>query len=76
MIITLKSSVSSDLARSLASSNQAFLISDEGKNVLITSSSLKELPASMVQFTEEYCVLANDMQLSSKNINPLLEKLL
>lgn len=66
MIITLKSSVSSDLARSLASSNQAFLISDEGKNILITSSSLKELPASMVQFTEEYCVLANDMQLSSK----------
>jgi 3-deoxy-7-phosphoheptulonate synthase len=66
MIITLKSTVSNELAQSLAASIQAFLIIDEGKNVLITSSSVKELPASMVQFTEEYCVLANDMQLSSK----------
>ncbi|MBM3419395.1 MAG: hypothetical protein FJY17_10815, partial [Bacteroidetes bacterium] len=66
MIITLKSSIPDELALSYARDINAFLVHDGTQKVLVTSSSVKELPASVVEYTDTHCVLPSDMQLSSK----------
>lgn len=66
MIIHLKSSINQEQAANLAATNKAFHIKSKGANVLITSSSLKELPSELVPVTDEYWVFENDMQLASR----------
>ncbi|MFA9212194.1 MAG: hypothetical protein ACEQR5_10235, partial [Moraxellaceae bacterium] len=70
MIIHLKSTVSAQQAAQLAQENKAFHIVSEGKNVLITGSGVKEVPAGLHDFTDEHWVFANDMQLASRAYRP------
>jgi len=65
MIIHLKKNVSPAQAQSLAESIKAFHIVEDGVQVLITGSGVKEVPASVVEFTENHWVFANDLQLAS-----------
>ena len=66
MIIHLKSTVDQGLASKLAEENKAFHIIYNEKQVLITGSGVKEVPGSLDQFTEQFWVFPNDMQLSSR----------
>lgn len=65
MIIQLKSTLSGAEADQLALAHQAFHIYD-GAHTLITGSSMKEVPAGLVEFTEASWVFPNDMQLASR----------
>lgn len=66
MIIHLNKNISKEEAAKLASSNNAFHISSQGKEVLITGSGVKEVPTSLVDKVDESWSFPNDMQLSSK----------
>ena len=65
MIIHLKKTVSKEQAIVLADNHKAFLIEEDGIKVLITGSGVKEVPASVVEFTANHWVFANDLQLAS-----------
>ena len=65
MIIKLKATVGREKALELAHQHQAFHIFDEGE-ILITCSSIKELPEGLVDVAENSWVFPNDMQLSSR----------
>ena len=67
MIIHLKNSVPKDKAADLAFENKAFHIVSEGLNVLITSSSMKELPVGLEIYTEKSWTFPNDMQLAARS---------
>lgn len=66
MIIKLKSTLSGAQAEQLASAHQAFHIFD-GAHTLITGSSMKEVPAGLVEHTDASWVFPNDMQLASRD---------
>ena len=66
MIIELKQSISASQAAELASTHKAFHIVDNGKNVLITSSSVKEVPDGMEDFAEKFWTFKDDIQLASR----------
>ncbi len=66
MIIQLKNQVSSQEAVSIATEIQAFHVVYKNKNVLITGSGLKEVPAIIENKVDQFWVFPNDMQLSSK----------
>ncbi len=66
MIIHLKENLDSNKIAELAADAKAFHIYDGFKNVLINSSSVKELPAGLEPYTEEYFVFENDLQLGSR----------
>jgi 3-deoxy-7-phosphoheptulonate synthase len=70
MIIALKATISHTEALALAKQHESFLITDDGKQVLITSSSVKELPASLKEDTENFWVMTNDIQLASRKYRP------
>jgi 3-deoxy-7-phosphoheptulonate synthase len=70
MIIHLKSTVSAQQAAQLAQENKAFHIVSEGKNVLITGSGVKEVPAGLQDFADQHWVFSNDMQLASRAYRP------
>jgi 3-deoxy-7-phosphoheptulonate synthase len=65
MIIHLKKTVSKEQAIALAENHKAFLIEEDGIQVLITGSGVKEVPADLVEFTANNWVFANDLQLAS-----------
>jgi 3-deoxy-7-phosphoheptulonate synthase len=65
MIIHLKKTVSKEQAMALAENHKAFLIEEDGIQVLITGSGVKEVPADLVEFTANNWVFANDLQLAS-----------
>ncbi len=65
MILHLKQEVSSDRAQEIARELNAFHI-DKGTHVLITGSSLKEVPASVESEVDQSWVFDNDIQLASK----------
>ena len=69
MIIKLKSTLSGAQAEQLAAAHQAFHIFD-GAHTLITGSSMKEVPAGLVEHTDASWVFPNDMQLASREYNP------
>ena len=69
MIIKLKSTISGAQAEQLAVAHKAFHIFD-GAHTLITGSSMKEVPAGLVEHTEASWVFPNDMQLASRDYNP------
>jgi len=66
MIIHLKKETGLEKANQIATENQAFLIDEKDKYVLITSSSQKTFDSKYKDFVLETFVFANDMQLSSK----------
>jgi 3-deoxy-7-phosphoheptulonate synthase len=66
MIIHLKSSVSEDRSRELADELQAIRFKSGTQYVLVTSSSVKQLPSSLSDDTEEYFVMDSDIQLASR----------
>jgi 3-deoxy-7-phosphoheptulonate synthase len=66
MIIHLNKDINSAEAAKIAEQIKAFHIHSEGKEVLITSSSVKDLPAEVKGKSEEHWVFANDMQLASR----------
>lgn len=67
MIIHLKDTVNESQASQLAESIKAFHVISDGKQVLITGSGVKEVPAAVEQFTEQSWVFANDLQLASRS---------
>lgn len=69
MIIKLKSTLSGAQAEQLALAHKAFHIFD-GAHTLITGSSMKEVPAGLVEHTDASWVFPNDMQLASRGYNP------
>lgn len=66
MIITLKSGLEQNKIDKLAEQAKAFSILFDGKNILITSSSVKELPDFLRSDTEDFIVFDNDVQLASR----------
>lgn len=70
MIVHLKQDVNRQEAHSIAESLNACCIEHPESYILVTASSLKELPEHLNSKVEKYWVFNNDMQLSSKNYKP------
>jgi len=70
MILHLKNTITKVEAAKLAVENNAFHISSQGKEVLITGSGVKKVPVSLVDKTDESWVFSNDIQLASKKYIP------
>lgn len=66
MVIELKTSVNELRAQEIAQQLKAFCIHYDGRYVLITSSSTKELDVAYHDVAEKVTVLNDDMQLSSR----------
>ena len=66
MIIQLKKSIDNNEAALFADQNKAFHIQENGAEVLITSSSVKELPQDLKDKADNHWVFDNDMQLASR----------
>lgn len=66
MIIQLKSNISESKAQDLAKEINAFCLHQTDSSILVSSYELKELPVSVVDFTEEFWNFDNDIQLASK----------
>ena len=69
MIIQLKKNTNSNVVQKMASELQAFHITKEGNDLLITGSALKEIPNSLQANVQDQWVFNSDMQLSSKEFN-------
>ena len=67
MIIQLKNNIDSNFLNEMALSLKAFHIKRLDSDLLITSSSLKEIPGSYEKHIDELWVFNSDMQLSSKS---------
>lgn len=66
MIIHLKNTTSRDQISAIADELKAFAINYQGKDVLITGSGLKEVPAKFQSFVDESWSFDSDIQLASK----------
>jgi len=66
MILHLKNTIDKSLAAKLAADNNAFHISSNDVEVLITGSGIKEVPNSLSEYVDQFWAFPNDMQLSSK----------
>ncbi len=66
MILELKKNIAQSRAEEIATSINAFLINDGGKQVLITGASMKEVPSVIESEIEKSWVFDNDIQLASK----------
>jgi len=66
MIIELKNTVNEARANQLALEMKAFCVKQNGKTVLVTTSSQKELDKKYDSVTERIVVLTDDMQLASR----------
>ena len=69
MIIKLKKNTEPDILDKMTKQLNAFQIKQEDFDLLITSSGLKEVPASFEKNIEEQWVFESDMQLSSQSFN-------
>ncbi len=67
MIIHLKASVDRSQAEQLAETLKAIHFEQEGKFVLVTSSSVKSLPEMVKAYTDAFWVSDSDIQLASKH---------
>jgi 3-deoxy-7-phosphoheptulonate synthase len=74
MIIHLKQGVTQEQAEQLAIDHKAFHITNTDGNVLITSSSVKELPQGLEGAADAHWVFPNDMQLASKEYKSTTRK--
>jgi 3-deoxy-7-phosphoheptulonate synthase len=75
MIIHLKPSVSEDRSKELADELQAIRFKSDIQYVLVTSSSIKQLPSSLSDDAEDYFVMDNDIQLASRKYLPVTRKI-
>jgi 3-deoxy-7-phosphoheptulonate synthase len=66
MIIELKETVDQKSAEQWAVKTRSFLLEDQGKRVLVTASSMKQVPEELEKFTSNSWEFSNDMQLSSR----------
>ncbi len=66
MIIHLNKDIAASTASQLAEKIKAFHIHSQDREVLITSSSVKEVPNEVAAFAEKHWVFENDMQLASR----------
>jgi len=67
MIIQLKKNIDSAILNEMALSLNAFHIVRQDSDLLITSSSLKEIPGPYEKHVDEFWVFHSDMQLSSRS---------
>jgi 3-deoxy-7-phosphoheptulonate synthase len=67
MIIHLKNSIDDLKAKEIAATCQAIYYKKDDQHVLITVSSLKNLPDGIESFVEEFFPMNNDMQLASRD---------
>jgi len=65
MVVELKQSTSKEKAEELALATKSILV-ENNKLILVTYSSVKELPKELESFTENYIVTDTDLQLASK----------
>lgn len=70
MILKLNTSLSAKEAAQLAEENKAFHITYQGREHLITSSSVKDVPDSLSSKVDQHWVFENDMQLASREFQP------
>lgn len=75
MILQFKNTVSDELANKIAADIQAFSIKMDGETLLITGSSLKEVPVEIETYVDKFWVFANDIQLASKKFNKQKRKI-
>jgi 3-deoxy-7-phosphoheptulonate synthase len=66
MILHLKPGISTSEAAALATTNKAWHLTSAGVEVLVTASSIKEVPAELVQYVDESWYMPNDLQLGSR----------
>lgn len=66
MIIKLKPGIEPKKIKEIAEQIKAFSINFKEEDILISSSSMKELPKLLENYTKDFIVFENDMQLSSK----------
>ncbi|MBT5439524.1 MAG: hypothetical protein HOK92_10030, partial [Flavobacteriales bacterium] len=69
MIIHLKKNTTAEMLDAMTKQLKAFHIKQENRELLITSSGLKEIPTQFENYVEEKWVFDSDMQLSSKTYN-------
>ncbi len=69
MIIHLKKNTTSEILDDMTKQLKAFHIKQDNRELLITSSGLKEIPSQFEDYIEEKWVFDSDMQLSSKAYN-------
>jgi 3-deoxy-7-phosphoheptulonate synthase len=67
MILHLKSTIGDSEAAVLAQESKAFHIKNDGINILITGSGVKEVPAQLELKTDKFWVFPNDLQLASSS---------
>jgi 3-deoxy-7-phosphoheptulonate synthase len=67
MILHLKSTISDSEAASLAQEAKAFHIKNDGVNILITGSGVKEVPLHLESKVDNFWVFPNDIQLASSS---------
>ena len=70
MIVHLKTTVGHDEAKTLAQTHQAILTQNTQWHagfILTLSSKVKELPADLTQYAEDYVVLDSDIQFASRS---------
>jgi len=70
MIIHLKNETSKEKANELGVQSQSIVLHQNNAYVLITPSSLKEVPDYLQSYTEQSFYMDSDMQLSSKKYRP------
>lgn len=73
MIIHFPKTIDSTEIQRIATELKAFHINESDRHVLITGSSLKELPGHIEEKADDFWVFSNDMQLSSLNYRPKRE---
>lgn len=67
MIIHLKNTIAAADIETIATKLQAFSIVYQGKNVLITGSGLKQVPAEFETYVDQFWSFDSDIQLASKH---------
>lgn len=68
MILHLKGNTGNNNAAELAQAHEAMHFTNaRGTEVLVTTSQMKEVPASLQEFIDEYFVMDSDIQLASKS---------
>lgn len=67
MIIHLKNNIDKTTAEKLGVEHSAILFQSGDQYVLVSSSKMKELPASLESVTDEYFTMDTDIQLASKS---------
>ena len=66
MILHLREETTKDRAVEVAESLKGFLLERDGKQVIVTGSSLKEVPAAVENDVDEFWTFDTDIQLASK----------